>query len=126
VLGATQVVSNGLRANIQLMPQGLKTVLRSGVAVKVTSNAPADGFATLTIPRSAAKQAHLAVGRGSSVVIGRGVVSGIKKGTTSLHLRLSKALAAKLGRLRHVVVTIRLSLVAAGNQRFAIDVAGHY
>jgi hypothetical protein len=126
VLGPTQVGPSGLQANVQLMPQGLKAVLRSGVAVKVTSNAAADGFATLSIPRSAAKHAHLTVGRESAVVIGRGIVSGIRKGTTSLHLRLSRAVAAKLGHLRHVVVTVRLALVATGGQHFAIDVAGHY
>jgi PKD domain len=125
VLGPTQV-TDGLHANVQLMPQGLMAVLHSGVAVKVTSSAAADGIATLSIPRSAAKKAHLKVGRGSSVVIGRGVVSGIKQGTTSLHLHLSKAVAAKLAGLRHVVLTVRLSLVAAGGRHFAIDVAGHY
>lgn len=126
VLGPPAVGPSGLQANLQLMPQGLGTVLRSGVAVRVTSNAPADGIATLTVPRSAGKQAHLPVGRGPAVVVGRGSVSGIKQGTTSLHLRLSKSVASKLARLRHVVVTVRLALVAAGGQHLAIDVAGHY
>lgn len=125
VLGPTQV-SSGLHVNLQLMPQGLKTVLRSGVAVRVSSNASADGIATLMIPRSAARRAHLPSGRGPAVVVGQGFVSGIKKGTTRLHLRLSKPVASKLARLHHVVLTVRLSLVAAGGQHFAIDVAGHY
>jgi hypothetical protein len=124
--GGSPTPTSGLRANIRLMPQGLKTVLRSGVALKVISNAAADGIATLTIPRSAATRAHLKVGRGPAVVIGRGTVSGIKVGTTSLRLHLSRAVAAKLGRLRQVVMTVHLKLVATGGQHFAIDVAGHY
>jgi hypothetical protein len=117
---------SGLHARLLLMPQGLKAMLRSGVAVVVTSNQPADGIATLSISRSAAKRAHLKIGRGASVVIGRGTVSGIAKGVTRLNLHLSKATAAKLAHLSHVVVTVRLALVAVGGQHTAIDVAGHY
>lgn len=125
VLGSTQT-SSGLQANVQLLPQSVRSVLRSGVALRVTSSAPADGIATLSIPRSQARQAHLGGGRGTAVVIGRGIVSGIKQGTNRIHLRLSSAVAKKLAKLRHLVVTVRLSLVAAGGKRFAIDVAGHY
>lgn len=126
VLGPTQVTPAGLQADVQLMPQGLGAVLRSGLAVKVTSNVAADGIAMLSIPRSAAVRAHLKAGRGPSVVIGQGTVSGITKGTTRLRLHLSRAVARKLQGLRHVVVTVRLALVAAGGRHFAIDAAGHY
>ena len=47
-------------------------------------------------------------------------------GTATLHLHLSPAVARKLAHLGHVTMTIRLALVAAGNQRFAIDAAGRY
>ena len=108
------------------MPQGLRTVLRSGVAVVVNSNEAADGIAKLSIPRSAAKRAHIKVGRGPSVVIAQGTVSGIAKGTTTLHLRVSRAVAAKLKHLHHVVVTIHLTLLAAGGAHLTVDAAGHY
>jgi hypothetical protein len=118
--------AGGLHALLLLMPQGLRAMLRSGVAVVVSSNEPADGIATVSISRSMAKRAHLKVGRGASVVIGQGTVSGIAKGVTRLNLHLSPAIAAKLKHLRRVVVTVRLALVGAGGQHFAIDVAGHY
>jgi hypothetical protein len=59
-------------------------------------------------------------------VIGLGTVSAITNGTVTLHLHLSHAMAAKLAHLGHVTMTIRLALVAAGNERYAIDVAGRY
>jgi hypothetical protein len=116
----------GLDAHIQLLPQGLRGVLRSGVSAAVTSNEPADGIATLLISRSAARRAHIPLGRGAMVVVGRGTVSGIKDGTVNLHLRLSRAMAAKLRRLRHLTLTVRLALVAVGGDRRVIDAAGRY
>ena len=59
-------------------------------------------------------------------MIGRGTVSGIKAGTVSLRLRLSRATATKLRRLGHVKVTVRLALVAATGEHFAVDAAGSY
>jgi hypothetical protein len=115
-----------LQVRLQLMPQALKGVLRSGVTVVVVSNQPADGLASISIPRSAAKRAHLKAGRGPSVVIGQGTVSGIANGKTTLHLRLARSVASKLKALRHVVLTIRMTVIATGGQHSAIDVAGHY
>src|SRR5947199_244467 len=75
VLGASgQVVSGGggsggrgsspgLHARLQLLPQGLRSVLRSGVVVRVNSNQSANGFATVSITRSAARRAHIKAGR---------------------------------------------------------------
>ncbi|MEA2159115.1 MAG: hypothetical protein QOD66_1495 [Solirubrobacteraceae bacterium] len=111
---------------LQLMPQGRRSMLRSGVAVQVTANQRADGIATLSISRSAARQAHIRVGRGATVVVGRGTVSGIKNGTMQLHVRLARATANKLARLRHLTVTVRLALVAVSRDHLAIDVAGRY
>jgi hypothetical protein len=96
------------------------------LAVVVSSNEAADGLASISIPRSAAKHAHLKVGRGPSVVIGQGTVSGIANGKTTLHLRLARSVASKLKALRHVVLTVRMTLSAVGGQHSAIDVAGHY
>ncbi len=116
----------GLHARLQLMPQSLRAVLRKGIAVRVRSNQRADGIATIAISRSAAKRAHIRVGRGAAVVIGRGTVSGLKNGTVTLHLHVSRATAKKLGHLKHVTLTVRLMLVAAGRNHLAIDAAGHY
>lgn len=60
------------------------------------------------------------------MVIARGTVSGIKNGTVTLQLRLSRAMAAKLRRLGHGTVTVHLVLIAAGRDRLAIDAAGRY
>lgn len=116
----------GLRARLQLVPQGLKAVLRDGVALRVTSNEPADGITTLTISRKAANKAHIRHGRGASVVIGRGTVRGIKNGTVKIHLHLSRSMASKLRRVGHLALTIRLELFASGGGHVAIDAAGRY
>jgi PKD domain len=116
----------GLRAHIQLIPQGLRSVLRTGVALRVSSNEPADGIATLLVSRKTASRAKIRHGRGATVVIGRGTVRGIKNGTVRLRLRVSRAVAAKLRHLGHVSLTVRLSLFAAGGEHLAIDAAGRY
>jgi hypothetical protein len=116
----------GLHVRLLLVPQSLRTVRRVGVAVRVSSNESADGTATLSISRAAAKRAHISAGRGASVAIGRGTVSGIKNGTVTLHLRLSRAIAVKLERLGHVTLTVRLALVAAPGDHLAIVAAGRY
>ena len=118
--------STALNVRVQLLPQSLKAVLRSGIAVRVTSNKPANGIATVSIARISAKKAHIQVGRGPSVRIGVGTVSSVKNGTVILRLHLSKSVAKKLSRLHRVAMTIRLQLVGPGNQRFAVDVAGRY
>ncbi|MGZ4173453.1 MAG: PKD domain-containing protein, partial [Solirubrobacteraceae bacterium] len=115
-----------LSVHIQLLPQSLRSMLRSGVAVRVSSNQGADGIATLSISRSAAKAAHIRTGRGPSVVIGRGTLSGIKNGSVKLHLHLPRATVAKLQHLRHVTLTIRLAVVSAARARLAVVVAGRY
>lgn len=115
-----------LSVRVALTPQGMKSILRSGVSLNVTANQSANGFLTVSIPRSAAKRAHIRAGRSTSVVIGRGTVSGIHSGSNHLHVHLSKTTAAKLKRLGHVTLTIRLSLVAQGGHRITVDAAGHY
>jgi hypothetical protein len=115
-----------LQARVQLMPQDLKTMLRRGALVRVTANQRADGLATLSIPRTAARRAHLKTGHSRSVVVGRGSVSGIKDGTVSLRLRLVKATAKKLGHLRHMKLTVRMTLLTSGGGRLVVDVAGRY
>ena len=102
--------------------------LSPGVSVLVSSNEPAAGLVYVSISRKTAKRAHIKVGRGPQVTIGRGTVSGIKAGSQSLHLHLhlSRTMATKLQRLRHVALTIRLALVDSGNHHFAIDAAARY
>lgn len=124
--GSSSATGPVLSVRLQLMPQSLKGVLRSGISVRVTSNKPANGIATVSISRKAAKRAHIKLGRRPMVVIGLGTVSTITNGTVTLHLHLSHAMAAKLTHLGHVTMTIRLAVVAAGNQQYAIDVAGRY
>jgi hypothetical protein len=115
-----------LRVRLQLMPQGLQAMLRVGVAARVSSNEAANGLATLSISRQSAKRARIRVGRGETVVIGRGTVSRIKTGTVNLHMRLSRVMSARLRRLRHVTLTVRLALVDGGGAHLTIDAAGRY
>jgi len=118
--------SGSLSAHLQLLPQSLKSVLKNGIELRVSSNKPANGIATVWISRAAAKRAHIQVGNSRYVRIGIGTVSSITNGTVTLRLHLSPAMAKKLSHLGHVTMTVRLALVAAGSQQFAIDVAGSY
>jgi PKD domain len=115
-----------LSARLQLLPQSLKSVLRRGIAVRVSSNKAANGIATVWITRASAKKAHIKVGGSGAVRIGLGTVSSITNGTVVLRLHLSPAMSKKLSHLHHVAMTVRLALVAAGSQRLAIVAAGRY
>ena len=117
--------NGGLTLRLQLMPQSLRNVLAFGIKVRVSSNMAADGIATVSIPRKAAKRAHIKVGNSPLVRIGIGTVQ-VKNGTGTLHVHLSQAIAAKLRRLGHVTLTVRLRLVAAGGHRASIVEAGRY
>ena len=115
-----------LKAQLALIPQGFRTILRSGIAMRVTSNQPAAGLTKIWISKRDAKRAHLRTGRSANVVIGQGTISGIKNGTVKLHLRLSRDMAKKLGRLRHLKLTVRLSLRGPSGDRATVDAAGSY
>jgi hypothetical protein len=115
-----------LSVKVQMLPQSLKAALAKGIAVRVSSNKAANGIATVWISRATAKRAHIKVSRATTVRIGIGTVSSITNGTVTMHLHLSRATAKKLAHLGHITLTIRLSLVAAGGQHYAIDAAGHY
>jgi hypothetical protein len=114
------------RVHLQLLPQGLRSVLRNGLRLRVSANQTANGLITVSITRRAAKLAHISVGHAANVVIGRGTVSQVRNGTVILNLHLSPRMAAKLRKLRHLAVTVRLALVPAVGQRLAIVVAGRY
>jgi hypothetical protein len=119
--------SVGLQAHLQLLPSSLRTVLRTGVSVLVSSNQPADGIASISISRRSARRAHIAShGRAPSIVVGRGTISGLINGTVELHLHVDRRMARKLTHLKHVDLTVRLVVLAAGRHSIAIDAAGQY
>jgi hypothetical protein len=115
-----------LQARLALIPQGYAALLRSGVSLRVSSNEVAAGLSQLTISRRDAKRAHLRTGRSSTVTIGRGTVSGIKVGTFNLRLRLSRDMTKKLGRLRHLKLTVRLTLRGSTGDQATAVAAGSY
>jgi hypothetical protein len=53
-------------------------------------------------------------------------VKGVGKGTVELHLRLSKKVAAKIKRLRHLTLTVRVTLLDHIGDRQTVVVAGQY
>jgi hypothetical protein len=114
------------RVGLQLLPQGLRALLRSGLYIEVGSDQAAAGFVTVSISRSAARRAHIRAGRGATVVVGRGIVPEIGEGVASLRVRFSRSMGKKLGRLAGVTLTIRLTLTAAGGAHVAVDAAGRY
>ncbi len=92
----------------------------------MTSNKAADAIASLLITRRAAKRAHLRPGRAPSFTIGRGTFSGVRVGTMTLHLRVSHKIAMKLRKVRHLAITVRVTLFAAGGQRRTVTAAARY
>ena len=122
----TSHTTPAFHVGLQLMPQGLRALLRTGLSISVNSNEAANGIVSVAIPRSAAKRAHIKAGRSKTVVVGRGTVSDIVDGTASLRVRFSRSIAKKLGRLAHVTLTVRLALTAAGGAHVAVDAAGRY
>ena len=119
------VASGNLTASLRLLPQALGQVLRRGIHVMVTTNQSADGIASIMIPRKAASRADIS-GKGRSVVIGRGTVASLNAGTTAFTLHVSRSVASKLNHLRHVTITVQLTLMNASRQQVAIDAAGQY
>jgi hypothetical protein len=118
--------SGPLQVRMQLLPQALRSVIRSGIKVQVTSTGPANGIAQVYISRAMAKKAHIKVGSSRAVVIGRGTLSQIKDGTIVLHLHLSAATAKKLKHLKHATLNVRLALVGVGGSHLAVVAAGRY
>ncbi len=123
--GSGSVSNPGLHVHLQILPQGLKAMLRHGVAVRVGSNEAAAGIASVSISHATAKRAHIK-GRGPAIVIGRGTVSNLTAGSVELHLRLSRSMTKKLGHLHRVTLTVRLALVDKSGDKLAIDAAGRY
>jgi hypothetical protein len=126
--GGTGGGTTTLKVRLQLLPQSLKEVLQNGLAVRVTANESANGFATLSIFRSAAHRARLAsAGNPNSlVVIGRGTVSGVKKGTVTLRMRISSATASKLAHAGGLTFTLHLTLYAKDGSRTTATAVGRY
>ncbi|HZU61130.1 MAG TPA: PKD domain-containing protein [Solirubrobacteraceae bacterium] len=114
-------------ARLQLLPQSLKDVLHNGLAVRLSANEPADGFATLLISRAAAQRAHIHGARTSSgVVVGRGTLSGIKNGTASLRVRISSSTVSQLAHLSYLSLTLRLALVGQSGRHVTVQATGRY
>ena len=117
-----------LKVRLQLLPQSLRAVLQNGLVVQVSSNEPANGFATLSIFRRAAHRAHLssAAHPNSLIVIGRGTVSGIKNGTVSLRVHISSGTARKLAHAGQLTFTLHLTLYARNGARTTATAVGRY
>ncbi len=120
------VTKPGFAAQIQLLPESLRAMLHGGITLRLTSNQAADALATVAIPGASARRAHVTRSRAATHVVGRGTISGLKAGITTLHLRLPHKLTRKLRRLHHVTITVRISLFAAGGAHVAVDAAGRY
>lgn len=115
-----------LQVRIRLMPQGLPAVLRTGIALRVSANESANGIASVSISRLAARRAHMKLGRARSVVIGEGTISQVKSGTVGLRLKLARAVIKKLIGLEHLGLHVRFSLVGGGGDHVAVGVSGSY
>jgi hypothetical protein len=124
--GSGSSPSPGLRVRAQLLPQSLRAMLRGGMRLRISSNERADAIVRLTIPRAAARRAHLAGPGRAPVTIGRGTIRGIRRGTIGLRLRLSRWVARHLAGARGLTVTVHLLALAAGGRHEMLDVAAGY
>jgi hypothetical protein len=116
-----------LTVTVQLLPQSLKSVFKTGLSVDVLSSEAANGLASVWISRAAARQAHMTIGKGSGPVrIGVGTLNTVKAGTVTLELKLSNKVITHLKRLRKVRLTVRLTLISSNGEHMVIDVAGRY
>jgi hypothetical protein len=117
-----------LSVRLQLLPQSLRSVLGSGMDVRVSSNEAADGVTTICVSNAAARRARLGLGDDPHglVVVGRGTVTGIKKGRAMLHIRIAKGTASKLAHLGHLTLTLRMTLFARNGYQTAVSVTGQY
>lgn len=118
--------SSGLTVSLQLMPQAFGFMLTRGVAVRVSSNEAANGFATIAISRRTAKRAGIKTGDKALVAIGTGTVSGVKDGTVMMHLHLSRAVAKQLRPLGYVTLTVHVTLLDSAGKHVSLDVTGSY
>jgi hypothetical protein len=114
VSASDQAPPPGLSVAMQLMPESLTSALGGGILVAVRANQSADGIATVSIPHTLARRAHIKSGSGRWVAIGRGTVWQVKDGTVLLHLRLARATAAKLKGFGYLAMRVRLSLYGLG------------
>ncbi len=116
----------GLTVGLQLLPQALHAVLNRGLALQVSSTAPANGFASISLARRFAKLAQIKSQGKAWVLIGTGTVWQVKAGTVTLHLHLASSVVSKLKHLTHAALSVKLSLVDAHGRRVAVDAAGRY
>jgi hypothetical protein len=123
--GSGSHAQGGLHVALTLHASSLRWMLSHGIFLSVTSNTRADGIVTVTIPRAVARRVGIVRGAGGPVTIGRGTVSGlIKAGRVTLHLRLSRGVAARLGRLRGLKVTVHLALAGGGAHKVYVAAGG--
>jgi hypothetical protein len=117
-----------LSVRLQLLPQSLRSVLSNGLDVRVSSNEAADGVTTICIRNAAARRARIGLGDDPQglVVVGRGTVAAIKRGRSTLHIRIASSTAAKLAHLGQLTLTLRMTLFARNGYRTVVSVTGQY
>jgi len=101
-----------------ILPQGLRSALRRGLAVGYSVNEQVAGRFEVLLSRSVAHRlgisgstpANMAVGSEPQLVIAKAVLVTTKGGHSSVRIQFSKHTAARLGRLHKVSLMLRLSV----------------
>jgi hypothetical protein len=122
---STHTTRRALAGWVALTRQSLASAVHDGISLRVASDALVAGIASVSIPRREARLAHLRASS-SQVVIGRGTIGDLSAGVSTVTLRLSHDVAAKLARLQRVTMAVDLALTNAGHHRVAIDASGTY
>jgi len=118
--------SSAFSVNLRLMPQALRSLLHSGIGLRINSNQRADAIVTISISKRDARRAHFRTGRSPYVVVGRGTFAGVKVGTSVVRLHFSHSMAVKLRQFHRLTMSVRVAFATKSGEHRAVDVAGRY
>ncbi|MEA2668257.1 MAG: hypothetical protein QOJ33_1191 [Chloroflexota bacterium] len=108
--------------------RSLRTARRSGLVVRYSVSEQVVGHFEVLLASSTARRlglhgplaTGLAAGTPAQLVIGKAILVTTKGGRSTVDIRFDKKTAARLGRLRHVSLMLRLVVRNAGNQRVTV------
>jgi hypothetical protein len=108
--------------------RSLRSVLRHGLVVRYSVSEQVVGRFEVLLASSTARRiglhgsaaTGLAAGTPAQLVIGKAILVTTKGGRSNVAIQFDKKTAARLGRLRHVSLMLRLVVRNAGNQRVTV------
>lgn len=119
-LGATNL-------KLLLTRSSLRTLLRSGLVLRLTADRRLDAFIDLLVSPTTARRAHIHLVRGGKFgLLGAGTIVRIPAGNSRFRVRLSRTVIKRLARLRHLNLTVRVTAIGAGGAKAVVDAAARF